>query len=198
VVPTSTLDSRKKQLRDRMTQVRDSISADQALAAGEAIADRLAVWSSWRSSTVVALFATLSGEVDTQPLFELARRDGKQILFPRMLAARTLEFAVVEEIGSLWTGRYGVLEPGHGSRVETLHANAIVLVPGVAFDRGGGRLGRGAGYYDRALAELGGKSRRPQFIGVGFESQIVPFVPMSSLDMRMDVVVTELGLFAVE
>jgi len=126
-----------------MTQARESISADQALAAGEAIADRVTVWSNWRSASVVALFATLPGEVDTQPLIELARREGKRMLFPRMLAERTLEFAVVEEIGSLRTGRYGVLEPGRGSPAETIQADAIVFVPGVAFDREGVRLGPG-------------------------------------------------------
>jgi 5-formyltetrahydrofolate cyclo-ligase len=181
-----------------MAQARASISAGRALAVGEAIADRLEDWPSWRSSAVVALFATLSGEIDTQPLVELARRDGKRILFPRMLEGRTLDFAVAEDIGSLRPGRYGVREPDHQSRVETPAANAIVFVPGVAFDRKGGRLGRGAGYYDRALAVLAGQSRRPQFVGVGFESQIVPSVPMDSHDRRMDVVVTETGIFAVD
>jgi 5-formyltetrahydrofolate cyclo-ligase len=181
-----------------MTQARAAISADQALAVGQAIADRLEVWPSWRSSAVVALFATLSGEVDTRPLVELARRDGKRILFPRMLEGRTLEFAVAEEIGSLRPGRYGVLEPDHQSQVETLTGNAIVFVPGVAFDREGGRLGRGAGYYDRALGALAGRSRRPQFVGVGFESQIVSSVPMDSLDLRLDVVVTEAGIFVAD
>lgn len=181
-----------------MTRALESISAEEALAAGEAISDRLADWSSWRSSSAVALFATLAGEIDTQPLIELARRDGKQLLFPRMLAGRTLEFAVVEKIGSLRPGRYGVLEPDRRCAAQPLHADAIVFVPGRAFDREGGRLGRGAGYYDRALAECGDRSGRPQFIGVGFESQLVPFVPMSSLDMRMDGIVTEMGLFQVE
>jgi 5-formyltetrahydrofolate cyclo-ligase len=68
----------------------------------------------------------------------------------------------------------------------------------VAFDLEGGRLGRGAGYYDRALAALADRSRRPQFVGVGFESQIVSSVPMDSLDMRLDVVVTETGIFVAD
>ena len=197
-MPAPSLDAQKKRLRRSMTRALESISAQQALAAGEAISDRLADWSSWRSSSVVALFATLRGEVDTQPLIELARRDGKQLLFPRMFAGRTLEFAVVEKIGSLRPGRYGVLEPDSRCPARPMRADTIVFVPGRAFDREGGRLGRGAGYYDRALAGCGDRSGRPRFVGVGFESQVVSFVPMSSFDTRMDSGVTEMGLFEVE
>ena len=181
-----------------MAEVLASISVHEALAAGEAISSRLEDWSSWRSSSVIALFATLPGEIDTQPLIELARRDAKRLLFPRMLAGRTLEFAVIEKSESLRPGRYGVLEPDRRCPVQRMHADAIVFVPGRAFDRQGGRLGRGAGYYDRALAGCGDSSGRPRFIGVGFASQVVSSVPMNSLDMRMDGVVTERGLFEVE
>lgn len=176
----------------------ESISAQDALAAGKAISKRLADWSSWRSSSVVALFATLRGEIDSQPLIELARRDGKQLLFPRMRDGQTLEFAVVEEMESLRPGRYGVLEPDLQCPVQPMTADTIVLVPGCAFDRAGGRLGRGAGYYDRVIAGCRDTEVRPRFIGVGFESQVIEAVPMKSLDMRMDGVVTEIGLFEVE
>jgi 5-formyltetrahydrofolate cyclo-ligase len=196
-VPISSLDSEKKRLRLSMKATLESISTQEALAAGQAISNRLAGWSSWRSSLVVALFATLPGEVDTQPLIELARRDGKQILFPRILARRTIEFAVVEEIGSLRPGRYGVLEPDLLCPAQQLHADTIVFVPGVAFDREGGRLGRGAGYYDRVIAGCEESPGRPRFIGVGFGSQVIEAVPMDSLDMRMDGVVTEAGLIEV-
>jgi 5-formyltetrahydrofolate cyclo-ligase len=196
-VPISSPDSEKKRLRLTMKARLESISTQEALAAGEAISNRLAGWSSWRSSPVVALFATLPGEVDTQPLIELARRDGKQVLFPRILARRQIEFAVVEETGSLRPGRYGVLEPDQRCRAHELHAHTIVFVPGVAFDRRGGRLGRGAGYYDRVIAGCEKSSGRPQFIGVGFDSQVLEAVPTNSLDMRMDGVVTETGLFEV-
>jgi len=197
-MPTPSLDPEKNRLRQAMMRNLESISASESRAAGEAIADRLASWSTWRSSSVVVLFATLRGEVDTQPLIERAQRAGKQLLFPRMLEGRTLEFAAVDEIGSLQPGRYGVLEPDRRCSARPIQTDAIVFVPGLAFDREGGRLGRGAGYYDRALAGCGDGSGRPRLIGVGFDAQVVRNVPMNSLDMRMDAVVTEMGLFDVE
>jgi len=194
-VPTPSLDAQKKRLRQIMLAEAESISAQDALAAGKAISKRLADWSSWRSSSVVALFATLRGEIDSQPLIELAQRDGKQLLFPRMRVGQTLEFAVVEEMESLRPGRYGVLEPDLNCPVQPMTADTIVLVPGCAFDRAGGRLGRGAGYYDRALTSSWDQAGRPRFIGVGFERQVVASVPMSSFDVQMDGIVTEAGLF---
>jgi 5-formyltetrahydrofolate cyclo-ligase len=115
-----------------------------------------------------------------------------------MRDGRTIEFAVVEEMESLRPGRYGVREPDSQCPVQPMGADAIVLVPGCAFDRAGGRLGRGAGYYDRALAACEDKAGRPRFIGIGFERQVVPLVPMSSLDIRMDGIATEMGFFLLE
>lgn len=197
-VPTLSLDIKKKRLRRTMTRALESVSACEALAAGEAIADRLAGWSRWRSSPGVALFATLGGEIDSRPLIELAQQNGKRLLFPRMLEGRMLEFAVVDEIESLRSGRYGVLEPDRRCPAQRMHVDEIIFVPGYAFDREGGRLGRGAGYYDRGLAIYGDGLGRPRFIGIGFERQVVSAVPMDSLDVRMDGVTTEAGLFEVE
>ena len=90
-----------------------------------------------------------------------------------------------------------MLEPDLLCPAQQLHADTIVFVPGVAFDREGGRLGRGAGYYDRVIAGCEESSGRPRFIGVGFGSQVIEAVPMDSLDMRMDGVVTEAGLIEV-
>ena len=197
-MPTQTLDADKNQLRQSMMRMLESVSAHDALAAGEAISVRMASWSNWRSTSVIALFATITGEVDTRPLFERAWREGKQLLLPRMLESRTLEFAVVDDIGSLHPGRYGVLEPGRRCPALPVPSDAIIFVPGRAFDRAGGRLGRGAGYYDRALAACVTRSGRPRFIGLGFERQIVPSVPMNPLDMRMDGLMTERDFFELE
>ena len=115
-----------------------------------------------------------------------------------MRVGQALEFAVVEKMKSLQPGRYGVLEPDLRCPVQPMTADTIVLVPGCAFARAGGRLGRGAGYYDRVIQACRDAEGRPRFIGVGFESQVIEAVLMKSLDMRTDGGVTEIGLFEVE
>jgi 5-formyltetrahydrofolate cyclo-ligase len=193
-VAIPSLDARKERLRQTMQGMCASFSAEQALSAGEAISDELSAWSGWLTASVVAVFATLPGEVDTRPLTQLVLREGKRLVFPRMVAGSTLEFALVEDPESLRPGRYGVLEPSRKNPALSIGGDAVVCVPGLAFDRAGGRLGRGAGYYDRALAVSRGTGGRPRMIGVGFARQIVESVPMGPLDVRMDAIFTEAGL----
>jgi len=176
-----------------MRQELGALNAAAATRAGEAIAGHVSGWSVWKEASTVALFSTLGGEVDTEPLIRLARLDGKRTLFPRMIPGPSLEFACVEGPDSLQPGRYGVFEPDRSCLSQTLTSDVVVFVPGMAFDRLGGRLGRGAGYYDRAFAETELKSDRPELIGVGFAMQIVASVPMGSIDVRVDRIVTENG-----
>ena len=192
---TPSLDVRKQRLRRTMQPICGSISAECALSAGEAISNRVAEWSRWRTSSQVALFATLEGEVDSGPLIERVLREGKQLLLPRMVSGRSLEFAVVVDPESLRPGRYGVLEPDAQCPQRPMGGDGLVFVPGIAFDRAGGRLGRGAGYYDRALAECVANRGRPRFVGLGFADQVVETVPVGSLDVRMDAIVTESEFF---
>jgi 5-formyltetrahydrofolate cyclo-ligase len=111
-----------------------------------------------------------------------------------MVARETLEFVEVEAFEGLVRGRYGVLEPAAERPARSIRATGLVLAPGIAFDLRGGRLGRGAGYYDRALAPIGKRRDGPRFVGVAFDLQIVDRVPMQRHDVFMDAVVTESGL----
>lgn len=176
-----------------MRQRLGALDAAAAVQAGEAIAEHISRRTIWLEASTVALFSTLDGEVDTAPLIRLARRDGKRMFFPRMVPGSSLEFAGVEDPESLQPGRYGVLEPERSCAPQTLTSDVVVFVPGLAFDRRGGRLGRGAGYYDRAFVANEPNRGRPKLIGVGFAIQLVESVPMSPVDVRMDRVVTENG-----
>ena len=89
-------------------------------------------------------------------------------------------------------GRYGVLEPPAQAAVIRPEEGDLVLVPGVAFDRAGNRLGRGQGFYDRAFPASA--PRPPLLIGVAYQIQLVDAVPHAETDRRVDAVVTELGL----
>ncbi|MGC1481930.1 MAG: 5-formyltetrahydrofolate cyclo-ligase [Chthoniobacterales bacterium] len=108
------------------------------------------------------------------------------VAFPRVVGER-LEFVVVEPGDELETGRFGVREPRAG-RVVRLADAAVILVPGLAFDRAGNRLGRGGGYYDRLL---GGAGVEVLKVGIAFERQVVTRVPTEALDVRVDRVLTE-------
>lgn len=100
----------------------------------------------------------------------------------------------VDRSRDLVARRFGVPEPAHGEPIDLEQLDAV-LVPGLAFDRSGARLGRGAGFYDRFLAPLDASSRAPRLIGVCFDRQLVVRVPTEAHDRRVDTLVTESGVF---
>jgi 5-formyltetrahydrofolate cyclo-ligase len=145
----------------------------------------------------VALYAALPDELPTRLLFEGLVEAGVPVLLPRTTGDRALVFCRVERWSDLEaSGRHRVLEPPEGSlRVQPAQGD-VVMVPGVAFDADGWRLGRGAGYYDRAFPPDGDEP--PLLFGLAYAFQLVRSLPHGSRDRRMDVIVTERGVLRVQ
>jgi 5-formyltetrahydrofolate cyclo-ligase len=130
-------------------------------------------------------FLAMPGEVN---LDDLHRRPGMRFVITRTPVADDL--TIHDLAGPLETHAFGYRQPVEGSPTVASSLIEAVLVPGVLFDRRGGRLGRGKGYYDRLL---GAMRPRPFLIGVTLERRVVPEVPMTEDDIRMDAVITEQG-----
>lgn len=139
------------------------------------------------SVQVVGLYAAKGTEVQTSDLDAKLRARGCRVAYPRIVNDdRRLQFAEVA-IDELVDGPFGLREPPLGVANLGLGAIEAFVVPGVAFDRSGGRLGWGRGYYDATLACAPSALR----IGVAFECQIVDHVPSEAHDTPMHYVVTE-------
>lgn len=191
------LERAKEQLRSELGRRRRAVEPDFALRAGQSVCAHLEECPAFREAGRVALYAALPDELPTRPCFESLRERGVETSFPRTLAAG-LRFACVSRWEDLEAGRYGVLEPPEGAVLRPLEEVDLVLVPGLAFDARGNRLGRGGGHYDAALPAghpgtlLG--SRGPQRIGLAYSFQVLPEVPHGSRDRGVDAIVTESGL----
>lgn len=186
------LESRKRALRLRMSERRRATSSAECARAGVAASREIVATPEFRSARRVALYTPLPGEVDTKPLFTAARTGGKQLCAPRCQAPDRLDFAVLESWAELRPAAFGVREPPPSAPIVALEPGDLVIVPGVAFDRQGRRLGRGGGYYDRAFPP--GRAAAPRLFGLGFSFQVVAEVPSACHDRRMDAVCTEAGL----
>lgn len=177
----------KRVLRERIAERVRQHPPDEAAAV--AAASRVAGTPEFRDARSVALYAALPDELSTLPLYRASRAAGKRVALPRMRPGRRLEFAWVSSFDALRPGRYGVAEPPETEAAVRLSELDLVVVPGVAFDRSGGRLGRGAGYYDRALACRSGS--RPFVVGFAQASRIVDEVPTEAFDQRVDAIATD-------
>lgn len=182
-------DHDKEGMRARARAARRAVGQAALAAAGEAVADR--VWPLLRTASVVLAHAALPEELPLDPLVRRLLADGRTVGLPRVTGPGVLALHVVADLDDLVPGAFGVREPTRDSPTLAPEAVAAVLVPGVAFDRDGGRLGYGGGYYDRLLPRLPAARR----VGVCLEAQLVPAVAVEAHDQRVDAVVTEAGVY---
>ena len=151
----------------------------------------------FRAAESVGLYLSDGTEVELEALLFAPEASSKHLLLPRYAAARkAYEFVEVRDPASeLVIGRYGLREPRPElpAASPAIAGSMLCLVPGVAFDGAGNRLGRGGGFYDRLLSGVSGP-----VVGVAYGCQIAGAVPVEPHDRRMDALVTENGLAMIE
>ena len=180
----------KRALRARILRQRDAIPAAALAAASASIAAALAARDDFVSSRSVLLTLPFGSEWDTRALLAAALAQSKTVALPRVNpASRMLEICAITHVeNDAAPGYRGIPEPGAHCPMLDVASIDWVLVPGLAFDAAGGRMGYGGGYYDRLLPLLRNDARR---IGGAFELQLVDRVPAASHDVPIDAVVTE-------
>jgi 5-formyltetrahydrofolate cyclo-ligase len=155
-----------------------------------AITRHLLSLPAYRRAQKIALYWPADGEPDVRGLVSHARTHGKRIYLPVVGNRGDLHFAAWPAGGALRRNRYGIPEPAGIRHRVTAAQLDLVIVPLVAFDAIGNRLGMGGGYYDRALA---GRRHRRVLVGAAFSFQQAPAVPAQPWDIPLDVVITEHG-----
>jgi len=184
------LHAAKLAVRRQILAARDALPADYRARAAHTIAERIAALPSFATARTVLLTLAYRSEWDTLPLIHAALAAGKTIAVPRVnAAARMLElFALADPARDVAAGFKGIPEPlPHCSPVGTSSVDWI-LVPGVAFDANGRRLGYGGGYYDRLLPLFAPRTAR---VAGAFDLQCVDRVPAAPHDVTVDALVTE-------
>ena len=181
----------KDELRREILGKRDALGEDERVASSRSIVRRVISLAAYRRADVVMAYASIGSEIQTDPFLRAVLRDGKTLVLPRVnRATKSLDLHKVEDLArDLEAGVWGIPEPkpDPGSAVE-LDAVDFALVPGVAFDARGGRLGHGAGFYDKLL---GSSDEPPLLVAGAFEAQVVDELPVERHDVFMDLVATE-------
>lgn len=175
---------RKTALRRSVRDARRSLSEHERREASEAISARIRLLPELLTTRVVLVYAASPYEVDVEAAANHLRTRGVRTLYPRV-RGDDLDLVPVARLDELVDGHRGIREP-RGPAADPGIVDAV-LVPGVAFDLRGRRLGQGGGHYDRLLPQIDDAMR----IGVAFTCQIVPQVPMDDHDIEMDLLVTE-------
>ena len=177
----------KLALRRQVREKLEAMAAANRATASDQACSLLSRQKLWEQARSVLFYAPFPRELDLWPLLANALAGGKTVALPRFIAESNLYVACeVRNPGAdLKPGQFGLREPAEHCAPMAIYALDFVLVPGVAFDLHGRRLGRGKGFYDQLLAVVRGKS-----CGVAFDEQIVCEVPVEPHDVPVDCILT--------
>ena len=171
----------KKELRASIKLLKRQHTGEQLLEQSETIMAKLERHPDFRNAKTVMLYSALPDEVQTQDFIEKWRHQ-KRIILPTVVGDDIIPVELAENTGFA-VGDFNILEP---QNVPYTGDYDLIVVPGVAFDNDGNRIGRGRGYYDRFLC----KHLNVKRIGICFDFQLVPEVPTEPNDIRMDEVIS--------
>lgn len=188
----------KNQLRQQYKQIRNRLTADQVISYSASIARQLFATDFWQQSSTVMLYLSFQNEVITEAIYQRGWQEGKTMLLPICAPEGGLmEMSVITSFDQLEPNRYGIGElPEHLQQLIAPEQIDVCLIPGIAFDHAGTRLGFGAGYYDRYLPRVNPSAKR---IALAYECQMhSETLPRDAYDLPMQYILTERKLYQID
>ncbi len=188
----------KDMIRKEIIAKRDSLSEQEILEKSKAIADRLFSLLDYKDADNILIYASMRSEVITDGIIADALKGGKNVFCPKCIDKDNgvMLFYKIDSLDDLKEGYYGIREPEYTSDSEVFDDTkdidkTLVIVPGVAFDRGGNRIGYKGGYYDRFLS----KYPNIKTIALAYDLQIAFHIPADAHDIPVLKVITESDCF---
>jgi 5-formyltetrahydrofolate cyclo-ligase len=183
----------KKEVRKAVLRERAMLSHETHEAFSNKIMELVASTTYYKTAKTIMCFVNFGSELDTMIIIEKALKDGKKVAVPIAIhETKELKPSVITSLDELEPGYFNILTPKE-EFIRPIDPSEIdlVLVPGVAFDHHGYRIGYGGGFYDRFLPKLRKDTKK---IAIGFSLQILESVPRESFDRPVDMIISEKGL----
>lgn len=177
----------KRSLRNSLLQRRRQLTEAEVHHRSFTVQRQLVSLANYRQAQAIALYSPVHNEVSTVQLLRDALAAHRSLALPRV-AGTELVFHRIQTLDDLAPGSFGILEPRPETVRVALEELELIVLPGVAFDRRGHRLGYGMGFFDRALQSAG---HGPQRVGLAYDFQLVDELPVFDHDMQLDLLVTE-------
>ena len=189
--PDTSLKESKKTLRTELSKKRSILSAEFIAKSSDLICGNFLSTNFYNQAENIALYYPIKNEVNPLSVFHYSVNLGKNILFPK-IANDSLSFYEVNRLEDLLLSKFGIYEPGEGlKRMETEEID-LFIVPGLAFDKKGNRLGYGKGFYDNALRSISSS----KIMGFCYFFQILDFIPSGGSDKDVGYLVCEDGVLS--
>ena len=190
----------RNELRKSKIQARNNLAPEERKKFSQQIVEQILLSDAYQKSPNIMIYRAVKGEVDLSALETVAHKEGKTLYYPlcisktEMIALSPKEYLM--EAQTAWKkGTFGIMEPALENSIEIAPEELdMVICPCTVFDEYGGRIGMGAGYYDRYLI----KCTKAYVTGAAFEVQKTDYVPMEEWDVRMDMIFTERNVYCLE
>jgi len=185
-LPTDRMDE-KATLRREIRALRRAIPTEEKEAFDQVLVAKALATEAYRNADLLLLYAPLSDEPNLLALADAAWRDGKQVAFPiSHTETHTLTFHTVATLAELREGSYGIMEPSRDAPIAQITNLTLCIVPALAFDKEGFRLGYGGGYYDRLLSDFSGHT-----LGLFYHKFLKNHLPRGEYDRAVEMLITE-------
>jgi 5-formyltetrahydrofolate cyclo-ligase len=182
------LQAEKKAIRASVLNARDAMPPDQRARESMKMCELIIASTPYQRATTVLAYASFGGEFDTSFLLQRVLTDKKNLVMPRIdNDMQRLQLHRVNHLNELVAGGWGIREPHAEAKIVMPNEIDFILVPGVAFDSAGFRIGYGKGFYDKLLSSVSLASTR---LSAAFDCQIIDAVPNEAHDQRVDIIIT--------
>lgn len=179
----------KVEIRQNIIKKRNEIGLKDKLIRDDMIKDKLLNSDFYKQSNNIFIYVSCGSEVDTKSIIKIAMKEGKRIFVPRIIKeTKEMKAIEIESLYELERNTYGILEPKNSSNVIDKNEIDIIIVPGIAFDYVGNRIGYGGGYYDRYLNEIALKRNK---IALVYDFQLIDRLESEQHDVSVDYIITD-------
>lgn len=185
--------STKKILRKEILEKRDNINIDKKEKMDKAIINRFYESKYYKEAKKIFIYISFGSEINTREIINVALKENKKIYVPRTeLKTKIMDAVEISSLNSLKESSYGILEPSKENKSVDPNELDLIVVPGVAFDRNGGRMGYGAGFYDIYFKKINKENvKKITKLALAYDMQVIEMVPMNEDDIPVDYIVTE-------
>lgn len=185
----SDIRSIKNEMRDEYKKKRQAMDSEEKLRLDSKISERFLSSMSYKYANQILLYASTDDEISTDIIFKKAIADGKNCFFPRCFEHSQMAYYKASSEKDLISDKYNIKAPADSSEIYEPQPSDVCIVPAMAYDKKGFRLGYGKGFYDRFLPNFMGVK-----IGFCYSSFIRPQLPRGRYDISVDSIITEKGV----
>lgn len=180
----------KTELRKRLKAERARLSVEQVALSSEQVSRHILACDAYRKAQCIMGYLAFGKELSVDAVLRAALAEGKKVVVPLVTSATEMVPVVLRNMEDFELDRYGIRSVREPAELCEAQAIDLVLVPGVAFDREGGRLGMGAGYYDRFLP----KAQSAVLMGIAYDALVQDELPKDEYDVCMQLLASESGI----